>query len=255
MSRIAGDNITKASGAGVTATRIALRLFRNRAITSGNLYKTRRDPWDAAATPTGHMHSVSRIASKTTASSPSGIRITTRAYSIRSRLRANMASATRIVIKAEDTGFWKAKQDEETAAKNHHVFFNAAGFHNHLVHQLLALYGTGAPESAIQAAFDANAGYQLKHTPARPHVVAELQADWAAHAPKYLGRGAYYSDFLRFFQDEVDRRGWQAVVAAFLCAPGDAASPARHMVQRLFSGLVHPMIQLGFGLEWEQPAI
>lgn len=117
MSRIAGDNITKASGAGVTATRIALRLFRNRAITSGNLYKTRRDPWDAAATPTGHMHSVSRIASKTTASSPSGIRITTRAYSIRSRLRANMASATRIVIKAEDTGFWKAKQDEETAAK------------------------------------------------------------------------------------------------------------------------------------------
>ncbi|KAK8924615.1 Oxidoreductase AflY [Metarhizium anisopliae] len=148
-----------------------------------------------------------------------------------------MASATRIVIKAEDTGFWKAKQDEETAAK------------------LLALYGTGAPESAIQAAFDANAGYQLKHTPARPHVVAELQADWAAHAPKYLGRGAYYSDFLRFFQDEVDRRGWQAVVAAFLCAPGDAASPARHMVQRLFSGLVHPMIQLGFGLEWEQPAI
>lgn len=45
------------------------------------------------------------------------------------------------------------------------------------------------------------------------------------------------------------------MVAAFLCAPGDAASPARHMVQRLFSGLVHPMIQLGFGLEWEQPAI
>ncbi|KID63813.1 hypothetical protein MAN_06984, partial [Metarhizium hybridum] len=155
-----------------------------------------------------------------------------------------MASATRIVIKAEDTGFWKARQDEETAAKV-----------PKLVHQLLALYGTGAPESAIQAAFDANAGYQLKHTPARPHVVAELQADWAAHAPKYLGRGAYYSDFLRFFQDEVDRRGWQAVVAAFLCSPGDAASPARHMVQRLFSGLVHPMIQLGFGLEWEQPAI
>ncbi|KAK9439478.1 putative HypA-like protein [Metarhizium brunneum] len=176
-----------------------------------------------------------------------------------------MASATRIVIGAGDTGFWRAKQDEETAAKvsallqadleKHHVFFNAAGYHNHLVHQLLALYGTGAPESAIQAAFDANAGYQLKHTPARPHVVAELQADWAAHAPKYLGRGAYYSDFLRFFQDEVDRRGWQAVVAAFLCSPGDAASPARHMVQRLFSGLVHPMIQLGFGLEWEQPAI
>ncbi|KID87111.1 hypothetical protein MGU_05889 [Metarhizium guizhouense ARSEF 977] len=167
-----------------------------------------------------------------------------------------MASATRIVIGAGDTGFWKARQDEETAAKKHHVFFNAAGFHNHLVHQLLALYGTGAPESAIQAAFDANAGYQLKRTPARPHVVAELHADWPAHAPKYLGRGAYYSDFLRFFQDEVDRRGWEAVVAEFLCSSsGDAASPARHMVQRLFSGLVHPMIQLGFGLEWEQPAI
>ncbi|KID77513.1 hypothetical protein MBR_03832, partial [Metarhizium brunneum ARSEF 3297] len=187
-----------------------------------------------------------------------------------------MASATRIVIGAGDTGFWKARQDEETAAKvNTTSSSTLPGIttmyrapiplnlmplthltNPKLVHQLLALYGTGAPESAIQAAFDANAGYQLKHTPARPHVVAELQADWAAHAPKYLGRGAYYSDFLRFFQDEVDRRGWQAVVTSFLCAaPGDAASPARHMVQRLFSGLVHPMIQLGFGLEWEQPAI
>ncbi|EFY93236.1 HypA-like protein, putative [Metarhizium acridum CQMa 102] len=158
-----------------------------------------------------------------------------------------MASATRIVIRAEDTGLWKGKQDEETAAKVSSLLQADL--------ELLALYGTGAPPSAIQAAFDANRAYQLGRMPARRHVVAELQADWAGHAHKYLGRGAHYSDFLRFFQDEMDRRGWEAVVGEFLCSGGDGAGPARHMVQRLFAGLAHPMIQLGFGLEWEQPAI
>jgi hypothetical protein len=213
-----------------------------------------------------------------------------------------MASATRIVIRPEDTGLWRGrkKQDEATAAKvsdllqedlevcrfasksihamanphrnttysstrqaftttyvhlNHaltHSVTRSICQHEQLVHQLLTLYGTGASSSTIQAAYDANKTYQLSHIPLRSNVVSQLKEDWAAHANDYLGLGKHYSDFLKFFQDEIDARGWEAVVTEFLC---EETPKARDMVQRLFSGLIHPMIELNFGLEWEQPAI
>ncbi|KAG6028781.1 hypothetical protein E4U41_000584 [Claviceps citrina] len=174
-----------------------------------------------------------------------------------------MATAHRILIPANDTGLWKTKQqDAETAAKvtallqddfeKHHVFFNASGFHNHIVHHLLSLYGTGASVPVLQAAYDANKSYQQKIIPVRDDVVKELQLDWSANAKKYLGLGKHYSDFLSFFQLEMDSRGWEAVVREFLC---EETSKSRDIVQRLFAGICHPMIQLHYGLEWEQPAI
>lgn len=41
----------------------------------------------------------------------------TRAYSIRAELVGTMASSTRIVIPASDTGLWKGKQDVAAANK------------------------------------------------------------------------------------------------------------------------------------------
>ncbi|KAK2601918.1 hypothetical protein QQS21_004509 [Conoideocrella luteorostrata] len=173
-----------------------------------------------------------------------------------------MATAHRILIPADDTGLWKTKQDEEAAVKvsellqadleKHHVFFNQSGFHNHIAHQLLALYGTGATPSTLQAAYDANKSYQLKAIPVRSSVIAELQEDWSANASKYLGSGKHYSDFLNFFQLEMDKNGWEAVVSEYLCQD---TPKSRDIVQRLFAGILHPMIQLQYGLEWEQPAI
>ncbi|KAG5977438.1 hypothetical protein E4U55_006751 [Claviceps digitariae] len=173
-----------------------------------------------------------------------------------------MATAHRILISAHNTGLWRPKQDDETAAKvtkllqddfeKHHVFFNSSGFHDHITHHLLSLYGTGAPVSALQAAYDANESYQKRLTPVSDTVVKELQHDWSANAPKYLGRGKHYSDFLRFFQLDIDNKGWVAVVNEYLF---QETSKSRDIVQRLFAGVVHPLIQLQFGLEWEQPAI
>ncbi|KAG5931156.1 hypothetical protein E4U53_001932 [Claviceps sorghi] len=173
-----------------------------------------------------------------------------------------MATAHRILISAQNTGLWKPKQDEEAAAKvtellqedfeKHHVFFNSSGFHNHITHYLLTLYGTGASVSALQAAYDANESYQKKSTPFDDTVVKELQQDWSANAPKYLGIATHYSDFLRFFQLQIDKKGWEAIVCEFIC---QETSKSRDIVQRLFAGIAHPMIQLQYGLEWEQPAI
>ncbi|KAG6016424.1 hypothetical protein E4U43_003666 [Claviceps pusilla] len=159
-----------------------------------------------------------------------------------------MATAHRILIPVHNTGLWKPNQDEETAAKVVELLQDDF----EITHHLLALYGTGAPVSALQAAYDANESYQKRSTPVRDTVVQELQHDWSANAPKYLGLGKHYCDFLRFFQLEIDNKGCEVVVNEFLCQD---TSKCRDIVQRLFAGIAHPLIQLQYGLEWEQPAI
>ncbi|KAF7559043.1 hypothetical protein G7046_g5112 [Stylonectria norvegica] len=135
--------------------------------------------------------------------------------------------------------------------QNHHVFFNSSGYHNHLVHHLLTVYGTGGGSDALQKAYNDNASYQMKARKPRDDVVGELEQDWAA-ASKFLGKGAHYANFLRYFQDEIDKMGWREVVKEYLFKD-DARS--RDLFGRLFAGFLHPLIQLMYGLEWEQPAL
>lgn len=171
-----------------------------------------------------------------------------------------MASAHKIHISPENTGLWGIKQTDEVAKKvtellqkdleQHHVFFNDRGFHNHIVHHLLSLYGTGADAKAIQQGFDANTGYQWSAKPTHNHVVEDLQT-WS-HASRYLGKGQYYPDFLAFFQREIERKGWEAVVSEYLFSGTEAAED---LLVRLYAGVLHPLIQLMYGVEWGQPAI
>lgn len=172
-----------------------------------------------------------------------------------------MATAQKIFIDSQNTGLWgRVKQTDEAAAKvtellqkdleKHHVFFNDSGFHNHTSHHLLTLYGTGASAAHLQKGFDDNKGYQRPPMPTHQHVIEDLQS-WA-HASKYLGRDQYYPDFLAFFQREISDKGWQAVVSEYLLAGTEAADD---LLVRLHGSIVHPLIQLMFGVEWEQPAV
>jgi questin oxidase-like protein len=131
-------------------------------------------------------------------------------------------------------------------------------------HHILSLFGTGASASTIQASYDQNANYQRSAQKTHPGVADALAADWAAEAPKNLGNGSRYADFLLFFQREIERAGdfpnvrsghlsaHEAVLNEFLFK-GD--SRAEDMLQRMFAGFLHPIIQLMFGVEWSQPAI
>ncbi|KAG6048549.1 hypothetical protein E4U39_007270 [Claviceps sp. Clav50 group G5] len=212
------------------------------------------DAIDVAAVSDDDVHEIPSSSSSTT-------QITPLLYN-RLRPAVKMATSRRILITSENTGLWQAEQDEETAAKvtellqqdfeKHHVFFNARGFHNHITHHLLTLYGLGAPISALKTAYDANEHYQQKAIPVKHSVVTELQRNWSANAPNYLSVGKHYSDFLAFFQLEIDEKGWEAVLSEFVFQD---TSKSRDIYQRLFSGIAHPLIQLQFGLEWEQPAI
>lgn len=69
---------------------------------------------------------------------------------------------------------------------------------------------------------------------------------------EYLGKGKYYHDFLVFFQGEIEAKGWQNVLNEYLFAGDERADD---MLVRLYAGFLHPLIHLGFGIEFQQPAI
>ncbi|KAF2705854.1 hypothetical protein K504DRAFT_439131 [Pleomassaria siparia CBS 279.74] len=173
-----------------------------------------------------------------------------------------MASAYNIQLSATSTtGHTHVEGlSQETADKvsellmlNHekyHTFFNEVGLHNHIVHHLLSLFALGAGPSEIQAAYDLNAPYQLlktAHEDLRPTNVSDT-----ATFTRHLGRSRIYTTYLHFFQAEIAERGVETVVKEFLFK-GDKR--ADDLLGRLYSGFEHPILHLGFALEFQQPCL
>jgi hypothetical protein len=68
----------------------------------------------------------------------------------------------------------------------------------------------------------------------------------------YLGQEKYYHDFLVYFQQEIDKNGWQGTLHKHVFAETEHADD---MLVRMYAGFLHPIIHLGFGIEFQQPAI
>lgn len=66
------------------------------------------------------------------------------------------------------------------------------------------------------------------------------------------GKKDSYADFLAFFKNQISTKGWLAVVEEYIFA-NDAR--ANRMLGKLGAGILHSLIHLGFGVEFEQPAI
>ena len=154
-----------------------------------------------------------------------------------------------------------------TQRQKYHIFFNADGYHNHLVHGLLTLYGLGAPKEAIEKHYKENAYYQRKLPKARESIIRDMKSPELLKI--HLGKGKYYPEFLVFFQNEIGEKGWENVLNEYLFS-GDG--PAEDLLGRLYAGMsshvayclnyslkqegfFHPFIHLGFGVEFKQPAI
>ncbi|KAF1848138.1 uncharacterized protein K460DRAFT_276102 [Cucurbitaria berberidis CBS 394.84] len=172
-----------------------------------------------------------------------------------------MATASKIHLEAsQQPQFYVKGLTAESAAKtsqllqvNHekyHVFFNRSGFHNHIAHHLLTLFALNASPAELQKGYDDNVSYQRPPEPLKDSIVDDM------HDPErfktYLGKEKYYHDFLVFFQNEMDAKGWHNVVNEYLFAGDERADD---MLVRLFGGFLHPIIHLGFGIEFQQPAI
>ncbi|KAL6789207.1 hypothetical protein J3E68DRAFT_444045 [Trichoderma sp. SZMC 28012] len=173
-----------------------------------------------------------------------------------------MATAYRIKIDPSRIGLLGYKYNEAAAAKlsellqkdldRHHVFFLARGYHNHMSHHLCTLYGAGATPEELQAAFDRDAEIQIDRFQLKDGVLEDLRRDWAANAPKYLGDAKYYADFLRYFQEEVEAKGWKNALVEYLFSGEEST---HDMYRRSWGSFAHSFIQLMYGIEWDQPAI
>lgn len=132
-------------------------------------------------------------------------------------------------------------------AANHtkyHCFFNEKGFHNHIVHHVLAMYSLGAGAEAIKAAFDREATEQR---PIMKSISPKIDREnWTTQ----LGDENYYYNYLVFFGEEIANSNSVEVIEKYVFR-----SPKGDLLSRSFCGLLHPLIHWGYGLEFKIDAI
>ncbi|KAK8187077.1 uncharacterized protein BKA78DRAFT_256101 [Phyllosticta capitalensis] len=181
-----------------------------------------------------------------------------------------MADASKILLTGDEKPVYQfaplkkelAELTTQLLRANHeswHVYFNDRGFHNHIPHQLLTLYSLSAAPSFLTAAYEANVTYQRPAKPTHSPLLKTLQAHSSSSSStppssllQHLGDEAYYPDFVAYYSAQVAAHGWPAVVrdALFRGTP-----EAEDLLARLFGGVVHPLLHLGFGVEFAQEGV
>ncbi|KAI8077844.1 uncharacterized protein BX664DRAFT_353676 [Halteromyces radiatus] len=117
-----------------------------------------------------------------------------------------------------------------------HVFFNDKKFHNHLTHHLLAAYSFGANEERLEQIYKDHASYQRPLPPLleRPLTRENYQVQ--------LGKASAYTSFLKLFETEIEQHGIFDTIRRWVWS-GD-------MLSRLVGGVYHPLIHVGYGVEF-----
>ncbi|KAK0610577.1 hypothetical protein B0T17DRAFT_500544 [Bombardia bombarda] len=179
--------------------------------------------------------------------------------------QSNIPSAGTVYLSPETTpGFVhvdgltqdSADKASELLTLNHELYHTRWNgiFHNHMSHHLLALWAMGATPDEIQVGWENNKIYQVPLD----------QFDKAADSPgqqdlkdpvlfeKALGNYSHYVNFLQLFKSELAEKGTPAVIKEYVLK-GDAR--ANDILGRMFSDLMHPIIHLGCGIEFQQPAL
>ncbi|KAL5002077.1 hypothetical protein BDV10DRAFT_130180 [Aspergillus recurvatus] len=132
-----------------------------------------------------------------------------------------------------------------------HIFFRNLNGHNHLVHNLLTRLVLGATPEQLQTAYDDDLPTQRAMPPLDPSIVEKLSDK--THFESQITKIDQYTNFLRFFEGEIDRRGsWKDVVNEYVFS----RSPiAEKILPLMYDGAYHSIIHLGLGAEFEQPGV
>ncbi|KAI6030051.1 hypothetical protein EDC04DRAFT_2714191 [Pisolithus marmoratus] len=131
--------------------------------------------------------------------------------------------------------------------KRWHIFFNHRRFHNHITHRALALYALGASGTSIRTLYD------LDRQTQRP-AIDTPEAITRANFVDHLGDENYYQGYITFFKGEVDEKGASKVLEEYVFSDDfqyqEGASKQPELLARLTAGVMHPMIHVGYGLEF-----
>ncbi|RPD56815.1 hypothetical protein L226DRAFT_469036 [Lentinus tigrinus ALCF2SS1-7] len=141
---------------------------------------------------------------------------------------------------------------QRTLKDNHvkwHIFFNFKRFHNHASHQLLAIYQLGANGPLIDAAYEKQVKTQRDAFKSPDRITHD-------NFHEHLGDEDYYEAYLSFFTDALLKKGASTTIEEYIFSPKANIEPPKpgrppmQMVNRLLSGLLHPLIHTGYGAEF-----
>lgn len=117
----------------------------------------------------------------------------------------------------------------------YHCFFNEKGFHTHLAHGVLAAYALGATPQRLREIYDHHAAEQRSIGDIKQDFT---ESDWKSH----FGDASYYASYLQFFRNEVIKLGRVKAIQKYMFD--------QDFIGRAFSGAFHPLIHMGYGLEF-----
>lgn len=109
-----------------------------------------------------------------------------------------------------------------------------------MVYFILTAYSFGATKEKIQEIFDEHAEEQKPIPPPLCEITRENYKD-------YLGKAEAYTSFFHFYQKEIEMYGSVDTVRRFVWS-GD-------MLARLIDGAYHPLIHIGYGLDFNSHMI
>ena len=122
----------------------------------------------------------------------------------------------------------------------HHCYFNEKGFHNHLVHGVLASYSLGATPERLRAIYESHA---VEQRPLGSIKKNFTPVDWKSE----VGNQEFYASYLEFFRQEVPKLGRVEAIVKYAFDTD--------VIGRTFSGAFHPLIHLGYGIDFGIDAI
>ncbi|KAJ6476997.1 hypothetical protein C8R45DRAFT_833639 [Mycena sanguinolenta] len=168
-------------------------------------------------------------------------------------------------LSAETPARWPGSTPESTAAarkylqqdyERHHGFFNYRGAHNHTPFHILVEWSLGGTPAHLEAIWNQHVELErfAYHSPGS--ITEHTFAD-------HLGDEEYYQAYLYFFSDLLLRKPVEEVVEEWIFSSKvnfSVNNPNHHgpqpeMLNRLLAGILHPMLYLGYGLEFSLPGL
>jgi hypothetical protein len=125
---------------------------------------------------------------------------------------------------------------------------------SHITHHLLAIYALGASPDLLASAYKNEEGLQRAAFPSPGEITHENYAD-------HIGEEKWYQAYFNFFAQELLSKGVSKTLDEYVFSKkanyeGDAEREGRkpkEMFSRFIGGLLHPLIHLGYGLEFGIP--
>ncbi|KAG2222344.1 hypothetical protein INT45_009817 [Circinella minor] len=130
--------------------------------------------------------------------------------------------------------------------KEHHIFFNNDGFHNHLLHHYLSALSLGATNQRLQEIYDFHASY-MRPLPDAIHTI-DLNSEKNDYQELFGNHDAYTS-FLNFFTKEIKHHGMMDTIRKWVFRQDN------DMLSRTIGGIYHPLIHLGYAVEFNLPNV